>query len=250
MSARLLISRVIDSRPIAGTVDRLGGWPVRLPGGNKTRVATRTRSLQMDREPAVSAAFRELVEPGALVIDGGAHWGLYTLTAALAGCRVIAFEPSGANRTRLATNVRLAGVQSQVELRPEALWSQSGYRYFRDYDGSSWGLSMMAGLGAGGDARRRVVPTLALDDLEPAPALVKLDLEGAEGHAIRGATRTLARARPALLVEVHPAQLRKLGGSAAALRAMLVHAGYEVESLAPIRADEAEAVTHWHCRPI
>ncbi|MBV8692928.1 MAG: FkbM family methyltransferase, partial [Actinobacteria bacterium] len=69
-------------------------------------------------------------------------------------------------------------------------------------------------------ARRRVagaarldVRTVALDDylgragVDPATvSLVKLDLEGSELEALRGAPRTLAGARPALIVEFIPEQ--------------------------------------------
>src|SRR3954452_17505162 len=145
MSARSLISRLIDSRLVAGTVDGLGGWPIRLPNGRKVRVATRTRSLRLDREPEVTRAFLELLEPGALVVDGGAHWGLYSLMAGIAGCQVVAFEPSAHNRNQLVTNLRRSGLSESVEVRQEALWSDAGRLEFRDYEGPSWGLSMMAG---------------------------------------------------------------------------------------------------------
>src|SRR5215471_19195745 len=64
-----------------------------------------------------------LLEPGDVFVDGGAHVGLFTLVAARRvgpGGRVIAFEPSPANRQRLLDNVALNGF-TQVDVRPEAL---------------------------------------------------------------------------------------------------------------------------------
>jgi FkbM family methyltransferase len=246
MSARSVISRLIDSRLVAGTVDRLGGWPVRLPSGGRARVATRTRSLRLDREPELTSAFLELLEPRELVVDGGAHWGLYSLMAAMAGCRVVAFEPSAHNRRQLASNLRLSGLSGSVELREEALWSERGSLEFSDYEGPSWGLSMMASARSRVVGARRMVPTIALDDLDLAPRVIKLDVEGAEAAALRGALRTLRDARPTLLVEVHR---ERLGESPDSLASTLRGVGYEVQVLASSSTDETGPVSHWVCRP-
>lgn len=81
------------------------------------------------------------------------------------------------------------------------------------------------------------VPANTLDDLfrsaTPAgPVLVKIDIEGAEGRALAGATQFLAAARPHLLVSVHPEFLPRFGTTADALLASLVARGYAAERLA------------------
>src|SRR6185295_11356708 len=52
------------------------------------------------------------------------------------------------------------------------------------------------------------VPVRRLDDLDelldPPVDLLKIDVEGYEGPVLRGAEKLLARARPALFVEIHP----------------------------------------------
>ena len=75
-----------------------------------------------------------------------------------------------------------------------------------------------------------VVPTLCLDDLLALsrPSLVKIDIEGAELAALRGATRLLAEVRPSLIVEI---------GSEAwpGATAILTGAGYRISD--PDRPD-------------
>ena len=217
------------------------------PAGPRSRAGT--RSLRLDREPEVTRAFLELLEPGTLVVDGGAHWGLYSLMAGLAGCQVVAFEPSAQNRDQLLTNLGRSGLSESVDVRPEALWSDAGRLEFKDYEGPSWGLSMMAGAASQPDDASRFVPAVALDDLKLSPRIIKLDIEGAEAAALRGALHTLRHAAPTVLVEIHGARLERLGESAEMLQSMLTSAGYKVHELASPSAADTESVTHWVCRP-
>jgi FkbM family methyltransferase len=249
MSVRDVASRIIDSSPVAGAVDRLGGWPVRLPSGQRTRVATRTRSLRLDREPELTAEFLNLLQPNELIVDAGAHWGLYTLMAGLAGCSVVAFEPSSSNRARLIWNIERAGLGARVDVRSEALWSNTGTLRFGDYGGDLWGRSMMAGIGSEVADSDRLVPTLTLDDLKVSPHIVKLDIEGAELAALHGASGTLRRARPTLLVEVHPSQLERLGDSVHSLKGLLTEAEYDVKELTPPPVCGSAPARHWLCQP-
>jgi hypothetical protein len=63
--------------------------------------------------------------------------------------------------------------------------------------------------------------------------LVKLDLEGAELRALRGARRLLAERRPALLIELEPGHLERQGGSVAELESLLEGAGYVAFEIVP-----------------
>ena len=56
--------------------------------------------------------------------------------------------------------------------------------------------------------------------------VIKIDVEGAEMLVLQGARETLARYRPALIVEVMDTQLRAMGTSSVAIREYLRAAGY------------------------
>jgi FkbM family methyltransferase len=90
------------------------------------------------------------------------------------------------------------------------------------------------------------IPRLRLDDLfsdwATRPILLKCDVEGAEHLVIAGARAFLARDKPALLLSVHPVQLRETyQHSADELRDTIIELGYDIELLA---VDHEE---HWLC---
>jgi FkbM family methyltransferase len=67
--------------------------------------------------------------------------------------------------------------------------------------------------------REDVVDLLPLDDLDLAPDLVKVDVEGFDLHVLRGMRRTIATHKPVLMVEYTPGKLKDI-------QAMLAEFGY------------------------
>jgi hypothetical protein len=59
----------------------------------------------------------------------------------------------------------------------------------------------------------RRLDTLLEARVSPDPTLVKIDIEGFELDALKGARQLLSCSRPTLLVEIHPPQLALSGGS-------------------------------------
>ena len=75
-------------------------------------------------EPPVYEAFVERLQAGMTVFDVGSWIGLYTVTAAAAGCDVFAFEPSPVTRAVLKQHLRLNDVIATTV--PAAMTDQAG----------------------------------------------------------------------------------------------------------------------------
>jgi FkbM family methyltransferase len=180
-------------------------------------------------EPA-ARCMRSLLKPGDVAIDGGANIGLFTLIAA-AGVgrqgRVIACEPSPATMRLLRANVDRNGFD-WVELREVALASVPGRLQMRVFTPGS-GFSSFAPADTAGGAEVEVevatIDDVASEVLERLK-LVKLDVEGAELRALRGAPEVLHRARPDFIVELEPEHLERQGGSVAEVQELFDDAGY------------------------
>ena len=130
------------------------------------------------------------------VIDGGAHVGMWSRTFAGLFDRVIAFEPSPDTFACLRYNVRA----ENVELRNQALGAKPGkvHMTLAGFEGTLREKNSGARYVAkGGDIDRVTVDSLGLDDLD----LLKMDIEGSEVEALRGARNTLLRCKPVVLFE-------------------------------------------------
>ncbi len=150
---------------------------------------------------------------GPHLIFVGTHIGslLIPIARATNALRIIAFEPSPANLQLLELNLRLNEV-AHVHVRPAAVGDRTGTIRFTQ-NRINTGNSRVAR-----DRGELEVPLVTLDDSVPADwervDLLVMDVEGYEVHAMRGATKTLARTRW-LLVEFSPEYLQEQHCSAA-----------------------------------
>lgn len=184
------------------------------------------------REPEIDLV-RALLSPGDIFIDGGTHVGLFTLVAARkvgASGKVISFEPAKATRERLLRNIKLNQF-SWVDVKPLALSDQERELEFISFDGNRSGFSSFSPEVTEG-GRVEKVKTVTLDSIISSEdvkrlALIKLDLEGAELLALRGAEKILKGHNIDLLIEVEPEHLKRQGTEEQALQSFLKSLGYE-----------------------
>jgi FkbM family methyltransferase len=157
-------------------------------------------------EPAAQQWLVELVEPGMVVYDIGANYGIHALLLARRvgpSGRVFGFEPDTEIRAALAEAIALNGFRN-VTVVPYAAADETGEALFQR--GAHAGAGHLASVD---ETRGAItVATVRLDDFvfdqqQPPPQLIKIDVEGAESRVLRGAERVLADHQPALLIDLH-----------------------------------------------
>jgi hypothetical protein len=74
--------------------------------------------------------------------------------------------------------------------------------------------------------------------------LIKIDIEGAEGKALQGASQVMSRLRPTVLLSIHPKFLIESGSSKEKVLGSLMSQGYRAALLS---VDHEE---HWWCEPL
>jgi FkbM family methyltransferase len=163
-------------------------------------------------EPHLTAVFEKFCRPGMTVVDVGANLGYFTLLASKLvepNGRVIALEPNSENCRLLLSSLRLNGL-SNVDLFPVAAGEAAGWAYYGTHVGSNGGLvdddDLLARFGT-------VVPTFRLDDLVDRKVdFLKMDVEGAEGRVVHGATRIIEKDRPIVTTELKEEMLQRVSG--------------------------------------
>lgn len=148
------------------------------------------------------SAFSILAQPGDVVIDGGACWGdtaLYFANLVGERGKVYSFEFVPHNieimQINLALNPHLA---SGIEIVPMALSDTSGNKLSYSANGPGTRLTNMS-------QDLSFAETVTIDDFVEKKSIdridfIKMDIEGAELSALRGAEKTLRKFRPKLAI--------------------------------------------------
>ena len=186
-------------------------------------------------EPKTTERVLSLVKPGMTVIDVGANVGYFTLLMARAvtsSGRLIAFEPTEHYRALCKQNIIRNDFGNIVELRSEALsdattivpiaigsasatlhWS-SPEKNPREYE----------------QIQTRPLDELAAELQLSRLDLIKVDIDGHEPAFLRGATNTIRRFLPIIVIEFAQHCLYSAGSSALELRNQLHDLGYSLLS--------------------
>jgi FkbM family methyltransferase len=150
----------------------------------------------------------QVVKPGDIFYDIGAHVGYYTLLGSkLVGPigKVIAFEPNPRNIRYLNNHLRLNDI-TNVEVYEAAVSGFVGTALFEEGPSSSEGrLSDHDGF---------LVKTINLDEFLSAnpslvPKVIKIDVEGAEREVLSGGYNLLRRYHPILFIATHSTDIQE-----------------------------------------
>lgn len=214
--SRLVCQRVRSALRISTIVD-LPAWNARLylpPNGRSagTMMIYAVRELY-ERELAYLGRF---ISPGMVFVDGGASYGIYTIAAArLVGAagRVLSFEPGLESFSTLQRNIALNGFEN-VRAFHAALSDKDGTaRLYHEGRGpTSFSLGRPGDNGRQGeDVETRSLQGLLAKEEENRVGLIKLDVEGAEELALRGALPLLTSSHPGIIFEINPPAAQQLG---------------------------------------
>ena len=184
-------------------------------------------------EPRETALISELLKPGDTFVDVGANIGYFTLLASrLVGAtgKVIGIEANPRTFKLLEANVALNHC-ANVDLRHVAAGEAPGFATMVEREPGNAGGDQVEFAAA---ASQTAIPVERLDAIigDRAVRLIKLDIEGAEAKALRGASGLLERAdAPDLVFEFTPAFLAGMGDDPRALIGLLERLGYRLEAI-------------------
>jgi FkbM family methyltransferase len=190
-------------------------------------------------ELLTARAMKSMLRPGQTFWDIGAFVGWFSLFAyTLIGGngRIVSFEPAPDMFAFLARN--LSGLANAKAIHC-GIGNTDAIAPFPAQGGSSAASFVEAATRIGNPClpaapiEHVLVPIKRVDtlilELGSTPDVLKIDVEGYELEVLRGSKRLLASRKPALIMEVHPPQLRLSGGSEDELFEILSQCGYAWE---------------------
>lgn len=183
-----------------------------VPESSRHRPAARAILAAKVYEPNTIGFIQSHCRDGDIV-HAGTYFGDF-LPALARACltKVWAFEPCGEN-FRCAQITLLLNDLHNVQLVRGGLGAAPGELplVVADADGlACGGSSTFAGKQGAPGVRTELVPVVTIDAAVPAErhvSVIQLDVEGFEQQALTGALGTIARCRPALVVEILPDSL-------------------------------------------
>jgi FkbM family methyltransferase len=170
-----------------------------------------------------------LVPKGSVVIDVGANVGFFSVRFAEwvgPGGKVIAIEPEEQNYNSLVAALERANLLGRVEALKAVAASEPGMAHL-ELNPLHPADHKLSRDGAGQPVTAVTLDALVLDKGPSRPALVKIDVQGAEMLVLRGMTQILRAAGPALFVELSEQGLNMYGASVSAVLGLLSENGYE-----------------------
>lgn len=162
-------------------------------------------------------------------IDLGANIGIYTIFMAQRCAWVDAFEPDRQLIKRLERNLHLNGI-GNVAVHAECISDTTGTVQFKAPPPGNRGIGKIANRGIS-------LPSLSLGAFlsksKRRPLMIKMDIEGAEWLAIKGAKDVLRtwELPLSILMEIHPREIMDLGGTVSELRKTLEFIGLTIWSV-------------------
>ena len=151
----------------------------------------------------------EFLEPGMVFFDVGAYHGIFSVLAGMklaSRGQVVAFEPSPRERRRFELHLRINGL-SGVRLEPYAVSGRRDKLTFFTVAPELGTMNSLKPPAVQVPVRETVVQAVSLDEYLLARQieridLMKIDVEGGELEAFRGARRLLESIRPIVICEV------------------------------------------------
>jgi len=182
----------------------------------------------------ILAVIKQSIGPASNCVDIGCHKGLFLRHIARLSPKGFhfAFEPI----PRLYRNLEREFASARVRIFPYALSSSAGVAKFHFNQDNPAFSGLRRRLYPSNDDRVTIleVEMRTLDSVIPDDIsidLIKLDVEGAEWHVLRGSSQTIERARPTIVFEFGTGSSEYYGTTPDDIYEFLTHYGYRLFTL-------------------
>jgi FkbM family methyltransferase len=206
-----LETEVQSSQQLSGAIpdDGIFRWetpngPVWTPKADDVGSIMAAIFFRKSRWMSVDATDLVPIRPGDVVIDAGAHLGESTRNALRLGASlVISVEPAPENLRALRRNLAVQIAQGGIVIIEKGVYDHEGVLAFETH--KSWDGEFRESGTAEHGGKIEQLPVTTIDALVAQLKLtrldfIKMDIEGSETYALKGATDSLRRFKPRLAI--------------------------------------------------
>ncbi|MDR1375690.1 MAG: FkbM family methyltransferase [Holosporaceae bacterium] len=234
----------------AETIDWIDGLKLKIYPGNEIFRAIFVRGIY---DPNLLVVVNALLQKGSVFIDVGANMGCFSLLASkVVGKegKIFALEPSSRDFNRLVDNVKINHLQRIIHPLRLAVSGKVGPVKL------SVACEERSALNTIGEFSFSGVEKVDMEDVNSTTIdkfmqgkrlnrldVLKLDIEGSEVEALRGAANTIERWRPAIVLGINPATLKACGSSIEKLQEILKKFKYKIYKISEVPIFALEEVS-------
>ncbi len=169
-------------------------------------------------EPIESFLLHYLLEEEDIIVDAGANIGFYTLLMAqtVKSGKVFGFEPVPKNFQTLKHNISLSPHIHKIQIQNNGLWHEKDLLQFSLDESMEDNVGSFTAGKVEHALTREACEVFPLDDFCKdfiKLDFIKMDIEGAELSALKGAQKTIERLRPQFLIEINRKACERFGYS-------------------------------------
>lgn len=209
----------------------------RTINGHRLRLPTRYFRYFPNEYEAENFEFLEdSCKPGSVVIDIGAHIGLFSVIASqITGTtgKVYAFEPAPSTFELLQKTIFINRSEPVIETYQRAVGSAPGKITFFVSDGKADNSNSLVNYKSDRPLHSIDVEVTSVDAFVREKNInrldfIKIDVEGAEYDTLQGAAETLRNLRPTCIVAIHPEPIQAKGDRLEDIYDFIIDKGYHV----------------------
>ena len=209
----------------------------RRVNGHKLRLPTRYFKYFPETYEAENFEFlKESCKPGAVIIDIGAHIGLFSIIAAqVTGKRgkLYAFEPAPGTFALLQQTVVINHEEQVIETIQKAVGKENGKITFFVSDNNADNSNSLVNYKEDRSLHGIDVAVTSIDNFVKEKNIsklnfIKIDVEGAEYDTLQGAVNTLKNLRPRCIVAIHPEPIAAKGDRLEDIYDFIVGCNYRI----------------------
>ena len=179
---------------------------------------------------------KEQVKAGDDVLDIGAHIGLFAVAASSLvkpSGKVYAFEPTDQTIPLLRKTIALNKAENNVQVEQAAVGEKNGVATFYVSDIKADNSNSMVSYKEDRKLFAKDVKLYSIDEYIKEKKVknlrfIKLDVEGVELDALKGARHTLQKLKPACIVAVHPEPVLARGDKLEDIFDLIMDCGYHI----------------------